>query len=41
MKYIADRAESYVRFIPRGLKAIRERVAAEAEAHRKARKAKK
>ena len=38
MKYIADRAESYVRVMPRRLKAIRERVKAEAEAHRKARR---
>ena len=35
---IADRAESYVRVMPRRLKAIRERVKAEAEAHRKARR---
>lgn len=41
MKYIADRAERYVRVMPRRLKAIRERVKAEAEAHRKARRAKK
>ena len=38
MKYIADRAESYVRVMPRRLKAIRERDKAEAEAHRRARK---
>ena len=35
MKYIADRAESYVRVMPRRLKAIRERVKAELEKHRK------
>ena len=35
MKYIADRAESYVMVMPRRLKAIRERVKAESEKHRK------
>ena len=35
MKYIADRAESYVRVMPRRLKTIRERVKAESEKHRK------